>query len=344
MSSGAPDRWPFPVDPVADRVRVRAFAKVNLTLHITGVRADGFHRLHTIFQSLTLHDTLVCRRVAGAFRLSSDDPACPDGPGNLVWRAAEHVWAASGRRGAMRGAAVRIVKRIPMQAGLGGGSSDAAAALRAFAALWRVRLPMPRLQAIAASLGADVPYFLEGGTALGVGRGDRIVPLPDLAPRWVVLVVPPFGISTRDAFTWWDEDFRRGRASVLESEARPRSSAGRLPSVQANDLQPVAEARHPDITRIVSRLRSAGAEQAAMSGSGSAVFGLFRSRRAARLAATDRRPHADAWSGGVRSRGVTGGAHAGTATESLGPLEALAPRSSEPTSVRPRLARDQPIV
>ena len=157
-------------------VRVSAYAKINLSLRVLGVRPDGYHELRTIFQSIALHDTLTARVRRGPFALQCDDPACPADETNLVWRAAERVWAASGRRGAsrrrgiMHGVEVRLAKRIPLQAGLGGGSSDAAAALRVFGSLWRVN--EPSLRDIAATLGADVPYFLEGGTVLGLDRGD----------------------------------------------------------------------------------------------------------------------------------------------------------------------------
>src|SRR5882762_6836788 len=133
-------------------MRVRAFAKINLSLRVLGMLADGYHELRTIFQSISLHDTLSIRRVRGPFWLVCDEVACPADSTNLVWRAAEAVWTASGRPGSPRNIGVTLAKQIPMAAGLGGGSSDAAAALRAFARLWRV--DARRLPNIAASLGA----------------------------------------------------------------------------------------------------------------------------------------------------------------------------------------------
>jgi 4-diphosphocytidyl-2-C-methyl-D-erythritol kinase len=245
--------------------RVRAFAKINLSLQVIGTRPDGYHELRTVFQSIALHDTITVRRRPGPFQLTCDDPACPSDRTNLVWRAAEQVWRASGRRGRPRGISVHIVKRIPMQAGLGGGSSDAAAALRLFGAMWRV--PSSELRTIGAGLGADVPFFFEGGTVLGLDRGDALFPLRDRPAAAVVLVVPGFGVSTTDAFGWFDQ---RGR---------PRRFRG-----AANDLEPVVRARHPLIGRLVDALRRSGADEAGMSGSGSAVFGLFSNRRAAERA------------------------------------------------------------
>jgi len=248
-------------------VRVSAYAKINLSLRVLGVRPDGYHDLRTIFQSIALHDTLTVRARRGAFALECDDPACPADETNLVWRAAEQVWAAAGRRGLLRDVEIRLAKRIPLKSGLGGGSSDAAAALRALGSLWRVK-DAP-LREVASRLGADVPYFLEGGTVLGLDRGDLLYPLVDYSVAWVTLVVPSFGVSTVDAYRWWDE---------TGASARTR------PADLQNDLQGPVAAHHPEIARIVSSLQKAGAFHAAMSGSGSAVFGLFSRRPAAERA------------------------------------------------------------
>ena len=256
--------------PQGRTVVVRAHAKINLTLRVLGRRRDGYHELQTIFQSIALHDTLTVRAARGPFRLECDDPSCPTDESNLVWRAAAALADAVKRRGATDGVAVRLKKRIPMEAGLGGGSSDAAAMLIALGRLWRVRFD--RLRDVAASIGADVPYFLVGGTALGLNRGDMILPLPDVAPAWATIAVPPFGVSTRDAFAAWDR-LARG----------PSSRARRHDSL--NDLQRVVEKQHPAIGRLVAALQRAGARHAAMSGSGSAVFGLY-DRRTDAAAAT----------------------------------------------------------
>src|SRR4051812_12779542 len=119
-------------------MRVRAFAKINLSLRVLGLRPDGYHELRTIFQSIALHDTLAIRAQRGPFRLTCDSPDCPPDATNLVWRAAERMWTAAGRKGEPRDISIELIKRIPVQAGLGGGSSDAAAALRTLGRLWRV--------------------------------------------------------------------------------------------------------------------------------------------------------------------------------------------------------------
>ena len=295
-------------------MRVRAFAKINRSLHVLGTRADGYHELRTTFQSIALHDTLTIRGIRGPFRLTCDDPACPVDDTNLIARAAAAMWRAAGRRGVPAGVAIDLDKRIPMQAGLGGGSSDAAAALRALAMRWRVGAAT--VSEAAEALGADVPYFLEGGAMLGLERGDLLFRLAEHAPAWVVLVIPDFGVSTKDAFAWFDEraDTRVGPYNAANRHDRPRDGASDLRvgghdrsrgevdvrvrgndrsrdvaadlrvrrlDEMVNDLEAPVVARHPEIGRIISALSRAGASQASMSGSGSAVFGLFSSRPAA---------------------------------------------------------------
>ncbi len=257
-------------------MRVQAFAKINLSLRVLGRRADGYHELRTIFQSIALHDTLTIRSIRGPFRLTCDDPACPVDGTNLIALAAARMWRAAGRRGAPRDVAIDLEKRIPMQAGLGGGSSDAAATLRALARRWRVS--DARVREAAKALGADVPYFLEGGTVLGLDRGDLLFPLIDGPAAWVVLVLSDFGVSTKDAFGWFD--------SSPEQAAPLRDDRGIAPRGElVNDLEAPVVKQHPAVGRIISALRRHGASQAAMSGSGSAVFGLFSQRSAATRAA-----------------------------------------------------------
>jgi 4-diphosphocytidyl-2-C-methyl-D-erythritol kinase len=260
-------------------VRVRAYAKVNLDLRVLGARADGYHELRTVFQSIALHDTLLCTARPGEFAVKCRTAAVPLDRTNLVWRAAEGLWTAMGRPGEPRDVVVWIRKQIPMQAGLGGGSANAAATLLALARLWG-GVPIPTLRDVAAGIGADVPYFLSGGTALGLGRGEEIYPLVDLPTHWVVVVQPPYGVSTAEAYSWYDED----RAAGLREPREPQTLPVPWPTRAAqmiNDLEPPVVRRHPEIGTLKSLLREAGAVAAAMSGSGSAVFGLFRTQAAA---------------------------------------------------------------
>lgn len=257
-------------------VSIRAHAKINLDLRVLGMRPDGFHELRTVFQAISLHDTITCTPREGPFALESASTAVPLDRSNLIWRAAEALWRALRRTGEVRDVVIRLDKRIPVQAGLGGGSANAAATLMALVRAWRVPVRVAQLTDVAATLGADVPFFLAGGTALGLGRGDEIYPLADLPRHWIVLLVPGFGVSSGDAYRWYDEERESGRGySQPEAQYVP----GPWPSRAAqmiNDLEVPIVRHHPEIEQMKAALRRAGALAAAMSGSGSAVFGLFQ--------------------------------------------------------------------
>src|SRR5436190_3731376 len=197
---------------------VLATAKINLDLRIVGRRPDGFHELRTIFQSLALHDVLTVRAARGPFRLEGSAPGVPLDRSNLVWRAAAAAWEAAGKRGPVQGVTIALEKRVPVAAGLGGGSSDAAAALMGVNRVLRLGLTAGDLHRVAAELGSDVPFFLVGGTALGLGRGEDLFPLPDVPPHHVVLARPPFGVNTADAYRWFSE--------AGQAELRPKTKRG----------------------------------------------------------------------------------------------------------------------
>jgi 4-diphosphocytidyl-2-C-methyl-D-erythritol kinase len=264
------------------RLLVRAHGKVNLDLRVLGTRADGYHELRTVFQSIELHDTLTCVERPGPFALKCRTAGVPLDGANLVWRAAAALWQALGRSGDPQDATVTIAKRLPLEAGLGGGSADAAAALFALARLWG-GAPVTLLREVGSRIGADVPFFLSGGTALGLGRGEEIYPLVDLPPHWIVLVRPPFGVSTAEAYSWYDDDRAAGMKESRELQVLPVPWPSRAAQM-INDLEGPVARRHPEIGALKTLLREAGASAAAMSGSGSAVFGLFRSRRDAERA------------------------------------------------------------
>ena len=212
---------------------VRAHAKVNLDLRILARRSDGYRDLRTLFQSLSLHDRLTFRARRGPFAIASDDRDMPRDASNLVWRAAQALWTASGRAGGVRGVEVSIDKRIPAQAGLGGGSSDAAATLVALNGLWRAGFDAGDLARLGTTLGADVPYFLVGGTALGLGRGETLYPLPDVPSMGVLVVKPSFGVSTADAYGWYAAE-PRPPSDAVQALAVPWYPG---PLVVANDLE-----------------------------------------------------------------------------------------------------------
>lgn len=260
-----------------------ARAKLNLSLDVTGRRADGYHLLSMVCQTVTLADTLRFARGPGGLRVAcTGAPEVPDGPENLVYRAAEAFFSATGERD--RNVAITVEKRIPSQAGLGGGSADAAAALRGLCRLYGHPLAMERLCALAARVGADVPFCVQGGTALAQGVGERLTPLRPMPRCGIVICKPPVGISTPDAYR------------KIDSSPCPqtRYTPGVLQALENGSLEALAAAlgncfadvlRVPAVDALAARLREAGALGACMTGSGSAVFGLFPHAADARRAA-----------------------------------------------------------
>jgi len=255
----------------ARRARVRALAKINLELRVLGERPDGYHELRTIFQTISLADTIeIAFTPARRTTIELDDDLhIAD---NLVTRAARAAMDAMRATGHV---AMRLRKRIPMGAGLGGGSSDAAAVLLALPALAGRRLPMERLTELGAQLGSDVPFFLLGGAAVGIGRGTELFPLPDGKAFAGVLVSPGIHISTAEAY--------RLLNSRLTSEApqnkmvtfQSRVWDGGVSRAACNDFETVAVERHARIGAIKKRMLRLGASMAMMTGSGSAVYGIF---------------------------------------------------------------------
>jgi 4-diphosphocytidyl-2-C-methyl-D-erythritol kinase len=255
---------------------LRAPAKVNLTLEVLGRRADGYHDICSVVQAISLADELTFAP-APDVTLRCDEPDL-QGPENLVWRAADLLRRSAGVR---QGAAIALAKRIPVAAGLGGGSSDAAACLRGLNALWRVDLGVERLMDLAAHLGSDVPFFmLPRGCALAEGRGERLTPLPPLPRRWLVLVKPPIGISAAAAYgaldaTEWS-DGTHTRAWLAQAK-----SLGTVPA-PFNGLEPAALRAAPEAAAARDTLLAADAPYAVMSGSGSTYFCLFESEQEAK--------------------------------------------------------------
>jgi 4-diphosphocytidyl-2-C-methyl-D-erythritol kinase len=272
------------------RIRLRAFAKVNLRLRILGCRADGYHELRTIFQTISLHDTLeldTLRDSRVEFSIEGNESLAAESlKDNLVYRA---IQAARRELDWRRGIRARLVKRIPVGRGLGGGSSDAAAALIGMMRLAHTEISAARLIEIGSSLGADVPFFLYGGTALGIGRGDEIYPLPDAAHSSVLVVSPrAIAVRTADSYKWLAASARpqltkRGSTPKLWSFCALCWSA--QGTALANDFEAAVFPRYPRLRNIKRELLRQGAEEATLAGSGSAVFALFRSPAMARRAA-----------------------------------------------------------
>lgn len=256
-------------------VTLRTPAKINLTLRVGPRRPDGFHDVATLMQSIALTDTLVLTPRRGPFALSVRAPGVPSDSSNLIWRAAAALWRALGRDGEPRDAHVRLEKAIPSAAGLGGGSANAAGALVGLNRLWQGRLTLDALLPIAATIGADVPFFLIGGTAVGVGRGDELYPVEDVARLGIAILKPSFHVATADAYRWLDDDRAAGRGDA--APARTLDVGWGMGPVQVrNDLQASVARRHSAIDEMVDACLQQGAMTAAMTGSGSVVFGVFR--------------------------------------------------------------------
>ena len=266
------------------RCTERAHAKVNLTLEVGAKRADGYHEVTSVMQRISLWDTVTVQRGTGRDRLLCDAPVTEDENDNLCMRAAKVFFAETGLKS--DGVTVTLEKRIPMQAGLGGGSSDAAAVLRALRTLYDSGIGDGALESMGAKLGSDVPFFIRGGTQLATGRGEVVAPLPGLAAGWFVVVKPAEGYATAEMYRRLDEP-----GSVLVRNSRYMQDA-----VAANNVHAVAAELHNSFERVVPKgsslriikdaLRARGALGTLLSGSGSAVFGLFDDRKAA-LAAAD---------------------------------------------------------
>lgn len=267
-----------------DRIALKAYAKINLGLSILGRRADGFHELRTIYQTVSLADELEVRLTAGPRRVALETSGwqVPVGRANLAVRAAEALLE---ELRVKRRVFLSLRKRIPPGSGLGGASSAAAAVLRALVHLTRKNLPPERLFHLAAQLGSDVPFFLVGGRALGLGRGEEVYPLPEAPRRACLILFPGEGMNTAEAY-------RLLRAPRLTAErARPtiesfcggtnEAGAARL----ANDFEPLVFRRFPQLAAAKEELLRAGAETAGISGSGSSLFALFEDPRIARQAA-----------------------------------------------------------
>ncbi len=333
-------------------MKVRSFAKINVGLCIGNARADGFHELLTVYQTVALHDVLGVDLARGsAIEIRSADLRVPTDQTNTCYKIAERFLSAAGTK---RGVTIEIQKQLPIQGGLGGASSNAVAVLLALERLAKRFLPASERLRIAAEVGSDLPLFLVGGTTLGVGRGECVYPLPDMPETDCVIVAPGIGVSTPQAFRDWDdrqsasfgsanasEGFARGKAGPLQISPRKASTGGRhagagkltLPSTSyrmdefsrklsswlsgysghsrkptagvpatgrgraenplldlvhtgiENDFEQVVFPKYPELREIKQAMLRAGAVYASLSGSGSALYGLFQTGRLAQTCA-----------------------------------------------------------
>ena len=273
-------------------VTILGRAKINLTLDILGLREDGYHEIATVMQSLALADTLTLTQQKEGITLRVDLPGLEADERNLAHRAAALIMNECGVRG---GVHIDIVKRIPVAAGLAGGSADAAATLRGMNELYALGLSDEDLCRLGAKLGSDIPFSIMGGTVLATGRGEIMQHLADFPATHVVLAKPSASVSTPWAYRSYDAhppELHPDNAAFLE--ALTRGDRTRCIELVCNVLEPVTEAAHPVIGDYRTRMRAHGAPCAMMSGSGPTVFGLFAEEQAARAAAEDFRSGTDA--------------------------------------------------
>jgi 4-diphosphocytidyl-2-C-methyl-D-erythritol kinase len=312
-------------------ITVRSFAKINLGLRIGALRADGFHELRTVYQTIALHDIIRVSVGRGSgIEIRCEDSRVPKAESNTCYRIVERAMVALKARGRV---VIEIEKRLPVQGGLGGASANAVATLLGLERALKKALPGPERLRIAAEVGSDLPLFLVGGTVLGVGRGEEVHPLPDLSAMPCVVATPEIGVSTPKAFADWDllvargpqdprkltdppvsdrmvefgralaawlggqsqinhrqDKHKSGKASsgVPVSKGRGRAGNPLLDLVRTgieNDFEQVVFPKYPELRQVKSVLMRAGAVYASLSGSGSATYGLFASREAAKKAA-----------------------------------------------------------
>jgi 4-diphosphocytidyl-2-C-methyl-D-erythritol kinase len=264
----------------SNSISLPAFGKINLSLRVLGKRADGYHEIDTVLQTISLHDTLTFSTTGdNQIEFWCDDHSIPSDETNLVWRAA----AALRKRYAIdRGVKIRLYKRIPSEAGLGGGSSDAAATLLALTDLWNLNLSAIELGEIAAQLGADVPFFLAGGAARATGRGEQIAPHDDVPKQHLLVIKPNASISTRSAYDALNAPALTSsnvKPILLRSQASDDSASFDLNALH-NDFAAVVFQLEPEIERAKNALLKSGARAAMLCGSGSAVFGIFENQDA----------------------------------------------------------------
>ena len=273
-------------------VTVEANAKINLTLDILGKRPDGFHEVAMVMQSIGLHDTLTMEKTDGEIALSINVPWLKADEKNLAWRAAELVRQEYGLTGGVR---MELTKRIPIAAGLAGGSADAAAVLKGMNELYNLQMSKARLCELGARLGSDIPFCLMGGTMLATGRGEVLTRLADMPETWVVLAKPRISVSTAWAYQNYDEQgAERHPDNEAIKKAIARGNRKAVAGLLCNVLESVTIKKYDVIADYKQMMLDKGAMASMMSGSGPTVFGLARNREQAEAIANVLRQNTNA--------------------------------------------------
>ncbi len=266
-------------------IKLVSYAKINLTLEVGGKRADGYHDLDSVVQIIDITDELgISKAENGVIKVAADAAWVPSGPANSVYKACKAFFTTTGICG---GAKCVLTKQIPVQAGLGGGSGNAAAAILGLNELYKTNLPIKQLAAIAASVGSDAPLFIYGGTVRMRGRGDQIEPLPNAFELNLVVVKPNIGVSTARAYGELDKSpdrKQKGASNIAEKAIRSGDREALINSLY-NDFDPIACGASDEIAKAKQMLIANGAQAALLSGSGSAVFGIFANMKECQTAA-----------------------------------------------------------
>jgi len=257
----------------------RAYAKINLGLRILRKRSDGYHDLETVFHQIDQYDELEFRLHEHAVILTSNHPSVPTDDSNLCVQAANLLRDLTGTSD---GVEIALRKNIPLGAGLGGGSSDAALTLKSLVGLWNLDISPQELHTLALSLGSDVPFFLEGGSAYATGRGELLAPLSLSLPYWILVVTPPVHVSTAWAYKTLARKtplpLKEFNITLLNHLHHPEILSMEL----TNDFEPIVLEAHPELRRIRETLLNGGMEMVFLSGSGSSIFGMTKSEATAK--------------------------------------------------------------
>ena len=265
-----------------DKVVTKAFAKINLSLDVLGKRENGYHDVCMVMQTVSVFDLITVERIASGIELSTNLPYLPLDKNNLAYKAAQEFFAYTGIKSGVR---IDIFKRIPVGAGLAGGSSNASAVLKAMNKLFSAGLSLKELCNIGVKIGADVPYCVLGGTRLAEGIGEKLSPLPKLPKCSIVLVKPSFSISTKSVYEKIDsyQDYARPDTATLIKGLKEKNLET-ISSSMCNVLEEVSISEHPVLEKVKEELISRGAICAQMSGSGPTVFGIFQNYQDAKNA------------------------------------------------------------
>ncbi|HEU4387541.1 MAG TPA: 4-(cytidine 5'-diphospho)-2-C-methyl-D-erythritol kinase [Blastocatellia bacterium] len=280
-------------------IAVRSYAKINWSLEVLSRRADGYHEIRTVFQTVSLFDTLRISRIESGIEIECNDPDVPVDETNLVHKAVRQL---NKRWSGDLGLRVEIEKRIPVAGGLGGGSSNAAAAVLAADKLLRLGLSEIEQSSLAAELGSDVSFFLSGGTMLGTGRGEKLQQLEDIDCPNIVLANPRTLVSTARAYENFSRLTRPGAARMIPFNLLAAGGTGQRPPELRNDLEEAVIAFAPEIGELKQRLLSLGAQGVLMCGSGATVFGVFDKLETSELAVSEIEK-SGAWASRVRTIG-----------------------------------------